>query len=331
MNRVFSLATLGVAVALLVSCGSQDDSILSIERETRVVPASQPTREELNGWEELEGGLVLAKIFLPRTFLNVYPNSHAVADPFADPDFDPGGFPKKESAQKILENAGIEFGPGTSASYSARTSLLTVVQTKEQMELVEAYTMGLGPGRERQMHVRAEIYRLPALAGIEVLESVRAQGDHAAERDAILDAVKKGKATLIASPVIVARSGQRAKTEQLFPVPVPEVPEDEEKEDGKEKTKNPTIQELPLLLLEVDPVLGTDEYTVDLNFQLELRHRDDPEFSHIMTTQVTMHDNDWYLVGTWNDVEFSEIVLVFFTVSLQTVGDTGEFVEEIQE
>ncbi len=53
--------------------------------------------------------------------------------------FGDAGAPSKKSAKQILEIGGITFGPGASAVYNRSNSQLIVRNTKDQMELVEAY------------------------------------------------------------------------------------------------------------------------------------------------------------------------------------------------
>lgn len=325
MESIVRIGSIGVAVVFLASCGDRQESFLSIDRDVRVVRSSPHIHDELEGWTELDEGLYRARFVVPPTFLNTYPSSAAAADPFADPE---PVVEQRKTAQEILENAGITFGPGTSATYSAKKGILTVVQTRDQMELVEAYTYGGCYTPMRQLHIRAEIYQLPSFAGVEVLDSIRSQGEHSPERDAVYAAAREGRAALVAAPAIIARSGQRAKTEEVISVPAPEPGESEEDDEGEREEAR---TEIPILSFEVDPVLGADEYTVDLNLHLEMRDREDPDFSHVITTQVTKHHNDWILLGNWNVVESGEMILVFVTASLQTVGDTGELIEETEE
>lgn len=60
---------------------------------------------------------------------------------------------KDRTAKTILEQAGISFLPGSSASYDMEKSQLIVRNTKEQMELVEAYVEALRSGVEKEIFV----------------------------------------------------------------------------------------------------------------------------------------------------------------------------------
>jgi hypothetical protein len=57
------------------------------------------------------------------------------------------------TAKTILEQAGISFLPGSSASYDMEKSQLIVRNTEEQMELVEAYVEALRSGVEKEIFV----------------------------------------------------------------------------------------------------------------------------------------------------------------------------------
>ena len=70
----------GIVICLFAGCGDRDDSILSIERSTRVVKAPGDRHDGLYGWEEMEGGLYRARFHVPPTFLVTYSSSGA-ADP----------------------------------------------------------------------------------------------------------------------------------------------------------------------------------------------------------------------------------------------------------
>lgn len=61
------------------------------------------------------------------------------ADPFANPAPDAGGaaLVKRISAQEFLTSRGVQFGGGTSANYVAATNSLIVMNTAEQLQLVD--------------------------------------------------------------------------------------------------------------------------------------------------------------------------------------------------
>ncbi|MEM7600798.1 MAG: LysM peptidoglycan-binding domain-containing protein [Verrucomicrobiota bacterium] len=68
-------------------------------------------------------------------------------DPFSE--FTPVN-PRK-TAKQVLEDAGISFAAGSSAIYNPSTSQLIVRNTRDQMELVEAYIESIRTGVEKQI------------------------------------------------------------------------------------------------------------------------------------------------------------------------------------
>lgn len=89
---------------------------------------------------------------VPPTFLSMggmaSDGGAGAADPFADPVASGGGVVgTRRTAKSLLEEAGITFGAGSSAVYNAETGQLIVRNTKDQIELVEAYNESLSVGK----------------------------------------------------------------------------------------------------------------------------------------------------------------------------------------
>lgn len=252
----------------------------------------------------------------------VPPNAFQTAqpvDPFATPSAEKNY--EQSDAKTVLERYGIVFGEEASATYHPETSLLTVTQTREQMELVAAVFASRCDHRESQIHISTEIYELPALDALEIIESLRPQGEHTPERGALLrEATRMKRVMLVAAPTIIARSGQRAKTEELIEtVNRPEPTKGEEPE--------PAWEQYPTLSLEVDPIIGGDNYTMDINFQVTFAPKETPEFSRNLTTQVVTYDGDWIFVGNWSGRTPDTMMLIFLNATIQTQNDVGELVK----
>lgn len=79
-------------------------------------------------------------------------------DPFSE--FKPAT-PAK-TAKQILQEAGISFGEGCSAIYNPATSQLIVRNTRDQMELVEAYIESNGTGVEKQIYLTVREFSVDA-------------------------------------------------------------------------------------------------------------------------------------------------------------------------
>ena len=108
---------------------------------------------------------------------------------------------------------------------------------------------------------------------------------------------------------------------------------DVEESDGESEVVIPFVG----TSLEIDPVLGADGFTIDLNIELEHHSepattRHSPEkskrvFENSIVSQVTLHDGNYILIGNWtpdgtrlsSDMEH----VVFITGSVQTLGNYG--------
>lgn len=249
----------------------------------------------------------------PNAFQSAQP-----VDPFATPSAEKND--NQSDAKTVLERYGVVFEEEASATYHPETSLLTVTQTREQMELVAAAFAGRFDRRESRIHIGTEIYELPALDALEIIESLRPQGEHTPERDALLrEAAKKNQVRLVAAPTIIARSGQRAKTEELIETVNRPTPTGEETE--------PAWEQAPKLSLEVDPIIGGDNYTMDINLQVTFTPKETPEFSRNLTTQVVTYDGDWIFVGNWSGRTPDTMMLIFLNATIQTYKELVKFEE----
>lgn len=254
-----------------------------------------------------------AQFYIPESVWTTFDSyKEDATDPFTTPSrsFKPTKLPRS-TPQERLEEAGIAFAEGAYARYDDKAEILTIVQTSEQMELVEAFLESIHVDFEKQILAVAEIYRVPALAALEVMESIRSHGDHTPERNAVLETVRSGKSELLTVPTILCRSGQRAKTSEIL-FEQPEIHADDEGDA-------PESRQIPLVEMETDIVLGADEYTVDANLQLTFRSDDRPEVERALAVQTTLHDGKWQLLGSWNVGE-NEMMLIFFSASVQSLG-----------
>lgn len=287
--------------------------------------------------EKLESGL--SKLVLPLSpslaaSLAYYSSGEqgAGVDPFADPVPAQGsGRRVKRNWQEALEEAGVQFPEGTSAKYNSVDWTLTVVNSEEQIELVEAYFDSICIDFEKTIHVRAEIYELAEPQVVQLIESAAHEPDHTPERNAAMRAVRQGKGRLVAMPSVIGRSGQRSTledlTEMFHPDPAPERDGEVEKE-AKEKELKRGISFGTTF--EVDPVLGADEYTIDMLFRLEhdlvsgpnLRSAGNSGPTGLITrpksisSQISLIDGSYRLVGSWTSGD-GMMQVVFLTAAIQ--------------
>jgi len=342
-----------LAIALCFSsCGERErnESPLEIDREYRAPRIKAEIRDaavvELitreRSAEKLENGLY--RLVLPvsptlaKTLTQQYSSGQqgADADPFAEPvPAQYTGRQDRRSLQDVLEEAGVQFPEGSSANYNKVDWTLTVVNSEEQVEHVEAYFGSLLVDYEKSIHVRVEIYELANSHVVQLIESAAHETDHTPERNAAMRAVKEGKGRLVAIPSVIGRSGQRSTVEDLTELfhPYPAAEGVEQKKESNDGTSFGTI-------LEVDPVLGADEYTIDILIHLvhnlvsgpKLPSPLDPSQEVLVTcpksitSQITLIDGSYRLLGNWiSDEEMMQVV--FLTASIQHFSETRPMVK----
>ncbi|MFK5924928.1 MAG: hypothetical protein QM496_22335 [Verrucomicrobiota bacterium] len=339
MTFPFNKTLIPLLILITTWTGQSFSQELKIERKQRLVSYLQGGDEILKRWIKVGDDLYKARFIVPDTFLNDYSNENGLpVDPFADEQRKPS----KRTAIKVLQEAGVVFGKGSSANYDIMNSVLTVVQTREQLELCEAYVAPICCRYEQQIAIRTEIYELPMPLALELVESCEGESDHSAERNAVRQLMKDGGAKLVALTSVISRSGQRSKIIDGNEVPFLENVPSKDNDNSETNDKNFTIGSRPVgTLLEVDPVLGADNWTIDLSLQLE-HHTASPEFIPIrdgikipqfhskeITTQVTLLKGNYLLVGTWKptgkpEYEREDLMhVVFLTANVQGLRDYG--------
>ncbi|MCF6312036.1 MAG: hypothetical protein L3J39_06255 [Verrucomicrobiales bacterium] len=187
--------------------------------------------------------------------------------------------------QQILEQAGIDFPKGTSAEYDWDTGRLTVQHKPDGMLLVEAYIDRVSSRAERHLIFQLEIYRLPALLVLELQQSASEQADHTPERNAVYDLIKTEHAKLIGSLSLESRSGQRATMIDGLQYRYL----DRYEWDEKSQKILPVFMTQDVgTVLEIDPVLGADDSTMDVSFSFE-HHTAPPDQK---MTQIRLPDSE---------------------------------------
>ncbi len=278
-----------------------------------------------------KNGLATIRYKVPPTFMSSYSRRDSQAgssDPFAAPADSSGGvLGARKTSREILEAAGITHSGGATAIYNVETGTLIVRNTKEQHELIQAYLDSLVAGSEKQIHVIVEMIEVEHLDFSDWLLSHRFDHNATAFRHTVQEWVREGRGTILETTTVMARSGQRAKTESvdeyIYPSEYdpPGIPKEVTLSD---QTKAPvtgvtgTAFEVRNLgrTLEVDPVLGVDEITIDLNLApefVELAGINEwpsakveeifkttmPTFhTQKIYTQVTTHDGEYIFLGT---------------------------------
>ncbi len=313
-------------------------SELEIERKYREVDPSV-----FDSGIALKNGLVKKIFMVSPSLLHPANRPHDIKDPFAEKSAPITA--RKKSLQSQFEGAGVTFGKGASITYNLKSGALVVINTRDQLDLIEAYGCS-GGYRETQIAIRAEIYELPAHLALDVIESAASEGNHKAERDAIRKEINQNSIRLVNALTIISRSGQRSRIEDSYDFALntqkKESANPEEANDDSEGTERRQIG----TLLEVDPVIGADNRTIDLILTLE-HHTSDPQIpaadsnmppsfhAKQIITSLTLVDNSYILAGSWKPTgklvyEENDLMhLLFITASLQRPTGFVEVMENV--
>lgn len=257
-------------------------------------------------------------------------------DPFASP---PVPSPISGPVHQAFTSIGIPFPPGTSASYDPERGKLTVVQTPEGIGLIRQI---LSPFREipDTAAIRFELYEVPALLALRLEQSAAAHFDDTPEWKALQDLLGEDGIRLIEIATLQSRSGERAKFED-GEVVVYRSGTTAEAKDGENETVDFFEQRLVGTIVETDLIIGSDNFTMNLNFALEY-HSAPPEWIptasgpgaddappatvfHMkkLITDITIHDGQTRLLTSWTPTgkpehaESDSRILVFVSANLQ--------------
>lgn len=329
------------AVVVLTTCDDRNagETELLIERDnSRSGLSPDGAKIDESQHRELDPEL-LERGFVRRTFhmlpsvaklIRTVPNSGAAtADPFAEPLNRPETRLRvKPSLREIFENVGVLFPEGASVAYDETARRLVVVNTEEQINLIEAYLDSMMIDYEIRLYVRLEIYELTKDQAMQIIESTLREADHTPERNAVWKAVREGGAKLVSSPSIHTRSGQRSKV-------AVESSRRSSADEEEAKAGNPSNSVPTGTSLEVDAVVGADNSTLDLNFVLEhplhQKSREgqnrgenrgaDPSLGVVnLSTMTTVRDGGFVLVGSWDTADYSTQI-AFVSASVQLLDE----------
>lgn len=204
-------------------------------------------------------------------------------EPFADPVVE-GKKPAKRqvTAESVLTTAGLNFGIGSSAGFDPATMQLTITTSAAELTLAEAFFDEFWKGQsQKSLNCIFEMIEVDHDEFSDWLFENRLIGDDTPLRNEIQKWVKEKRATIIETAQIRARSGQRAKIEGveefIYPTEMdpPEIPNQVTLSGGAISpitagTATAFETRNMGMTLEVDPVLGADNVTVDLNLSPEL-------------------------------------------------------------
>lgn len=275
-------------------------------------------------------------------------------DPFSDMALAAGSGEVNTLRMTYLK-AGIELNTNDSVSYDRGEEILTVTTSLQTHRQFEKYFAILGDQAEKQFHILVEFIEVNHLDFSDWMLENRLSGDGTPLRKEVQEWVREEEATILESSMVTARSGQRAKVESIseyiYPTEYdpPEVPDT--LTQGKDSDipvagVTPTAFETRNLgvTFEVDPVLGRDQMTIDLNLAPEIVQLEgfttwanedvDEDYQVSMptfytmktTTQVTLIDGKYAFLSTLRPLEPAEkgrddaLVLLFVRADVGSLG-----------
>ncbi|WP_050029933.1 hypothetical protein [Verrucomicrobium sp. BvORR034] len=294
-------------VRIMPALQPQLETLFAAQGEkVRPTPATAPA-ELLN--QGLPKGMKLRRFRVPPSFFSgdlSNPSGAGVgaADPFsaaAAPATEPR-MSVKMTALDILRSQGLVFPPGSSANYSAGTSELIVRNTPENVSEVEAFIEGLNRSLPANLAFNVQVVQADGAFLRKLEEQYASEADHTAMWKALEEAVAQGKAKFVQTLWLGGRSGQRIATQvgreytkvpeagggspvsesKARPTPTPTpaadnkapaapAPEGAAQSDAGDPSFIAGVTEMSRvgLTLELDPVIGPDGQTVDVNYQLK--------------------------------------------------------------
>lgn len=237
---------------------------------------------------------------------------------------------------------GMEFPAGTHCVYDSETRILEIRHGPSQIAYAEEILDREGESEYPPIGIRLEIYQMPAKAAVKVQQLCGPETDHTAVWESIQGMVDRGQASVVSSMATIGRSGQRTQIKAVQEAAYPTSVEwDKTKEVvipvGFETTQVGTV-------MEVDPVIGADNFTVDLNLSVE-HHTAPPTMKPVavkspktgsvvaievpefhrkqLATQLTMSNNSVRCIASWRPTgkaEFEkkdQMQVAFLKVDLQ--------------
>ncbi len=296
-------------------------------------------------------------------FQKVNVNPSGPFDPFAAPDLNSTPVPARQTVQESLEKQGVVFTDGASATFEESSLRLTHTNTMLRIQQVEDLLESIREQSEKLIYIYMEFIEVDHDEFSDWLFENVMDADGTPLRNEVQKWIKEGRAEIVESATVAARSGQRAKVESIdeyiYPTEYdpPEIPNEVTLKNGATapvSAATPTAFETRNLgvTLEVDPVLGTDSKIIDINLAPELvelegvsqwHHRtEDPRFmAHMptfytqrITTQLTAYDGRYAFLGTTRPLKAAKpdrknpIVLQFVRGDVGALSDWSEIEKE---
>ncbi len=218
----------------------------------------------------------------------------------------------------LKKQIGVEFPEGTAARTGFKGENLQVIHSPQIIERIESFIENAASPLPKILQLQCEIFEVDVLTALKVQEATSGENDHSAARDQILKAVTAGKGRAVYASSLFAKSGQRGKISDAAELQY--ATEFDWDESGDVSIPVAFETRNVGTTLEVDPIIGADQHTIDVNFSLEHHtappvmrrvevrsakgqgqvYGEMPEFhSKRIITQITMIKGQTLLIGAW--------------------------------
>lgn len=168
--------------------------------------------------------------------------------------------PSNQQARNILEALGIPFPEGSHAIYTSGSNRLSVLNTIDNLDLIEAFVGGCCYG-VKSLGFTLHLIQAEGSMIRDLLQNSANRADHTLELDQMLKAIESDRAEPLSTLNTTTKGGQRATVEETHEHPYIVAL-------GHDEKDRPNIEREMALVgtrMEVDPVIGADGYTIDIN------------------------------------------------------------------
>ncbi|MBX7208424.1 MAG: hypothetical protein K1X78_08950 [Verrucomicrobiaceae bacterium] len=246
-------------------------------------------------------GMSVRRFRVPPDFLSMgsgaAAGSASPADPFASSAVpNEPRFVRRVTVEEMLRQQGIPFPPGASANYLQATGELVVRNTPANLDLVEQFVQSILDLKPKVIACSLHIVQADAALIRKLDREAFSQPDHSAAWQQIEDAAAKGTAKIVRSAWIETKSGQQCTTQSVLEyrradlagsTPTTATNETKKSGDGDAAKGAPvatasvtnnaaghpymvsSITHPAGLRFELEPTLGADGWTLDLNLALD--------------------------------------------------------------
>ncbi|WP_300932684.1 hypothetical protein [Prosthecobacter sp.] len=158
---------------------------------------------------------------VPPDFLSGGESATHAEDPFAASSESGVITSKRKTAKVILEEAGIPFPEGAGVHSGGANSQLVVRNTQENLDKVEQYVEWMvSECRPAVVAMTSHVLEAPGPLVRQLMAEMGSRGNHRAELDQLLEAVRQGKARHLGLSRIETTPGSRVRAEQGVQYPV---------------------------------------------------------------------------------------------------------------